>query len=72
MSKTVKIVALRNEFEATLLSDILRERGIPHFLKSYHDSVYDGLWQTDSSWGHLEAPEEFRDEILDIFNNMSQ
>ena len=72
MSKTVKILALQNEFEAMLIGDILKERGIPHILKSYHDSVYDGLWQTDSSWGHLEAPEDYRDEILDIFNNMSR
>ena len=72
MSRTVKILALQNEFEAMLIGDILKERGIPHILKSYHDSVYDGLWQTDSSWGHLEAPEDYRDEILDIFNNMSR
>jgi hypothetical protein len=71
MSKSVKILALDNEFQAMLLDDILKERGIPHIMKSYHDSAYDGLWQTQSSWGHVEAPEENRDEILEIFNNMS-
>jgi hypothetical protein len=72
MSNPVKIVALDNEFQAMLLDDILKERGIPHIMKSYHDSAYDGLWQTQSSWGHVDAPEEYRDEILEIFNNMSQ
>jgi hypothetical protein len=72
MSKSVKILALDNEFQAMLLDDILKERGIPHIMKSYHDSAYDGLWQTQSSWGHIDAPEEYRDEILEIFNNMSQ
>jgi len=72
MSNPVKIVSLSNEIEAMLLDGILKEKGIPHILKSYHDSVYDGLWQTQSSWGHLEAPEEYRDEILEIFRTMSQ
>jgi len=72
MSNPVKILALDNEFQAMLLDDILNERNIPHIMKSYHDSAYDGLWQTQSSWGHVDAPEEYRDEILEIFNNMSQ
>jgi hypothetical protein len=55
-----------------LLDDILKERNIPHIMKSYHDSAYDGLWQTQSGWGQIDAPEEYRDEIMDIFNNMSQ
>jgi len=72
MSNPVKILALDNEFQAMLLDDILKERNIPHIMKSYHDSAYDGLWQTQSGWGQIDAPEEYRDEILDIFNNMSQ
>jgi len=72
MSNPVKILSLDNEFQAMLLDDILKERAIPHIMKSYHDSVYDGLWQTQSVWGHIEAPEEYREEILEIFNNMSQ
>ncbi len=72
MSNPVKILSLDNEFQAMLLDDILKERNIPHIMKSYHDSAYDGLWQTQSGWGQIDAPEEFRDEILDIFNNMSQ
>ena len=72
MSNPVRILDLSNEIEALLLDGLLNEKGIPHILKSYHDSVYDGLWQTPTSWGHLEAPEEYRDEILEIFQSMSQ
>jgi hypothetical protein len=71
MNKAIKIVTLSNEFEARLLDGLLNEKGIPHLLRSYHDSAYDGLWQTDSRWGHLEAPVEFKEEILKIFNEMS-
>lgn len=72
MSNPVKIVSLQNEFEAMLIDGLLKEKEIPHIIRTYHDSAYDGLWQTQSSWGHLEAPEEYSDEILEIFNNMSQ
>jgi hypothetical protein len=67
----IKIVVFNNEFQARLLDEILNEKKIPHLIRSYHDSAYDGLWQMQSSWGHLEAPEEYREEILYIFANMS-
>jgi hypothetical protein len=67
----VKILVFNNEFEAKLLDEILTEKEIPHIIRSYHDSAYDGLWQMQSSWGHLEAPEEYREEILLTFENMS-
>jgi len=71
MSKPVKILMFKNEIEAMLLDEILTEKQIPHMVRSYHDSAYDGLWQTQSGWGHIEAPEEFGDEILRIYNQMS-
>jgi hypothetical protein len=71
MSKTVKILILYNEIEANLLEGLLKERGIPHVIRSYHDSAYDGLWQTQSGWGQLDAPEEFREEILEIYKDMT-
>ena len=67
----VKILVFSNEFEATLLGGLLDENGIPHIIRSYHDSAYDGLWQTKTSWGHIEAPEEYRNEILELYKGMS-
>jgi hypothetical protein len=72
MSNPVKILMFQNEIEAMLLDEILTDKKIPHLIRSYHDSAYDGLWQSQSGWGHLEAPEEFREEILNIYNEMSQ
>lgn len=69
--KLVKILVIKNEIEAVLLKDILTGKGIPHIVRSYHDSAYDGLWQTQSGWGHLEAPEKYRDEILEVYNSMN-
>ena len=71
MAKTIKILTLRNGIEASLIDEILNEKSIPHIIRSFHDSAYDGLWQTDSAWGQLDAPEEYREEILNIYNEMS-
>ena len=71
MSITEKILDLDNEFEASLLDGLLNERGIPHLIRSFHDSAYDGLWQAHTGWGRLDAPEEFREEIIKIYNEMS-
>lgn len=70
MSKAVKIVVLNNESEAALLSGLLKEINIPHLLRSYHDSAMDGLWQIQTGWGHIEAPSEFKEEILKIYNGI--
>jgi len=71
MAKTVKILVLKNPVEAHIMGDILNERDIPHLIKSFHDLVYDGLWQTPTAWGQLDAPEEYREEIMKIYEQLS-
>ena len=72
MSAPVKILMFKNEIEAMLLDEILTEKQIPHLIRSYHDSAYDGLWQTKTGWGHIEAPPEYAEEIISTYNQMSQ
>lgn len=71
MNMNKKILEFDNEFEAKLLDEILNDKEIPHLIRSYHDSAYDGLWQMQSSWGHIEAPEEFSEEVLKTYREMS-
>jgi hypothetical protein len=71
MEKTVKILILRNAVEASLISEILTEKDLPYLIRSYHDLAYDGLWQTSTAWGQLDAPEKFKEEILKIYEEMS-
>jgi hypothetical protein len=71
MSNQVRVLFFKNEIEAMLLDEILKEKEIPHLIRSYHDSAYDGLWQMQSGWGHVEAPEEYAEEIVSIYNHMS-
>ena len=72
MDQTVKILVVKNAIEASLLGEILTERDIPHIIKPFHDLAYDGLWQTETAWGQLDAPPGFKDEILKIYEEMSK
>jgi hypothetical protein len=72
MGKTDKIVVLENEIEAQLLGAELKTRNIPHLMRSYYDTAYDGLFQFSKGWGHVEAPVEFKDQILTILEDLRQ
>ncbi len=71
MEEFKKVLILNNEIEAQLLDSILTEREIPHLIRSYHDSAYNGIYQAQKGWGRIDAPEEFREEIIEIHKNLS-
>jgi hypothetical protein len=64
----IKVAILENTIEAQLIDSILDEHNIPHRLRSYHDTAYDGLFQMQKGWGELHAPLSFKDDILEILN----
>jgi hypothetical protein len=72
MEDLERIVDLDNEIFATLMESVLNEREIPHILRTYHDSAYDGLFVNTQGWGFIEAPPEFRDEILNIYEDLKK
>ena len=65
-----KIIDLNNGFEASLLEEVLTDRDIPFIVRSYADTAYDGVFQVQLGWGHLEAPLNFKDEIISIYNDI--
>jgi hypothetical protein len=70
MENPVKILILNNEFEAELMEEILNDREIPFMIRSFHDSAYDGIWQTNAGWGSIMAPPEYREEIEKLYSEM--
>ena len=72
MDEVERIAAIKNEVEAQLLDAELAERDIPHLMKSYYDTAFDGVYQFSQGWGHVEAPSEFRDTILEILARIRQ
>ena len=72
MDKLEKIAVLDNEVQAELVDSVLSEREVPHIMRSYYDSALDGIYQAKSGWGHVEAPESCRDEVLAVIEEIKR
>jgi len=59
-----RIGVLDNEAQAGLLDSILADRKIPHIIQTYHDSAFDGVFQTQKGYGIILAPPAFSEEVL--------
>lgn len=68
----VRITVLENEIEARLIRSVLEDRNLPHMIRSYHDTAYDGLYQFQMGWGELSAPEEYKQEIERLLASIRQ
>ena len=68
MNAYIKVTILENTIEAQLIESILSEKKIPHRIRSFHDTAYDGLFQMQKGWGELLAPEAVKNDILEIVN----
>jgi hypothetical protein len=46
-----------NEPEANVIKSVLEEHGIYAEIKSFHDTAYDGLFQSQYGWGLIRVAE---------------
>ena len=65
-----KIVDLSSEFEAELLSEVLEDKKIPFGIVSSADSAMGGIWELENGWGYIEAPLQYKEEIMTIYNEI--
>ena len=63
-------MTLSNEIEAIRINEILVINEIPHMIRSFHDSVYDGIFQNQYGWGVLEADEKDETRILELLKEI--
>lgn len=71
MASYKKVLVFDNEVQAQRLGGILAERSIPHFIKSYDDLAYGGIFQSQKGWGHIEAFEEDHDEVRAVYDDLN-
>ena len=69
-SRFVKIAVLENIIEAQVMESILWEQEIPHRIRSFHDTAYDGLFQLQKGWGEIYAPPSRQKEVEDILKDI--
>ena len=62
----IKIAVLESFIEAQLIESILSDQNIPHRIRSFYDTAYDGLFQVQKGWGELHAPQPYKQELLKI------
>jgi len=67
MDQFEKILDLNNEFEAERLEEVLKEKNIPHGIVPVSDSAFGSIEILENGWGYLEAPSRFKNEILEIY-----
>jgi len=72
MEEYEKIVDLSSEFEAELLSEVLEDKKIPFGIVSSADSAMGGIWELENGWGYIEAPPQYKDEIMTIYNEIAK
>ncbi|MTI79657.1 MAG: hypothetical protein FH758_02070 [Firmicutes bacterium] len=70
MGQYLKVAVIDNEIEAQIIKDILLKQDIPHEVKSYHSTAFDGLFQLQNGWGAVMAPEEYHQEIREILSEL--
>ena len=69
MSHQIRI-DLNNDSEAQVVEGALTEAGIPHFIRSFHDSAYDGLFQTELGWGYVETSPDHEEEVRGLIESL--
>ena len=72
MDRIVRVAVLDNEIQAQRVEQLLTERGVPHVIRSFHDTAYDGIFQMQQGWGSVDAPEEFRDKVLSAVESIGE
>ena len=70
MDPVEKVAVLNDEIEAQLVDALLSDQDIPHVMRSYHDSAYDGLFQGAGHWGHVEAPLSFHEHVRRVIDEL--
>ncbi|MFN8283573.1 MAG: hypothetical protein U0U67_10185 [Chitinophagales bacterium] len=60
----IKITEIKDALEASYIRSILDEENIPYTITEFSDSAYIGLNEAKYGFGILEAPDEFKAQIL--------
>ena len=63
-------VAIDTEMEANILEMVLKDHDIPYVFVSYHDTAYNGIFQLQHGWGHVEVPLEYVEQVQDLYEEV--
>ncbi len=58
---------LDNAVQASLFGELLAQEGIPCKVVRHGEALWGYAEQVAEGWGHLEAPEEFREKVDELY-----
>jgi len=60
---------LDNAVQASVLEGLLRQEGIPSKVVRHGEALWGYAEQASEGWGHLEAPDEYKDEVNELYHD---
>lgn len=66
------VIPIEKEIEADFLRSVLKEKEIPSVFITYHDTAFDGLYQLNQGWGHVEVPLERANEVKQLYRQVKE
>jgi hypothetical protein len=70
VKKRPNAVPIEKEMEANLLEMVLKDYDIPYVFVSYHDTAYNGIFQLQHGWGHVEVPIEYVEKVEELYEEV--
>lgn len=68
-----KVHVVETQFEVDILTDALRDAGIPFFLLSHEETAYNGLFIPQRGWASIWVPRKWKNEaqerILEVLTD---
>jgi hypothetical protein len=70
--RMVKVHTLENRFEADQVSEILKDEGIPFWIKEYSDTAYNGIFVVRKGWASLWVPAPYEASARDVIAKLKE
>lgn len=70
----IKLTTLNNRFETDLITEALNQEEIEYVIKHFHDTAFDGLFETRQGYGLLlvhEKDKSLAQNIVDDIRSMN-
>jgi len=64
----VPVMSLEDQFEADVMKDALEKEQIPVLIRSFRDTSFDGIFESQKGWGVVMVPDEFRQRAKEVLS----
>jgi hypothetical protein len=66
----VKVKIVENQFEADIIKGVLENEGVPVMVRSFHDTSFDGIFESQKGWGVILVPDGKKEKALIVIEQL--